>query len=89
MDVTIKGIPDGIRIDNLVGEAAIKEWVAIAVDRFEHQKLNQIKAVSEAVKTTQINVDNFRKANSLTPKFNVEAPKVKETIVDVKPTTEK
>ena len=71
MDVTILGIPDGI------AEQQVREWVAILVERFENQKLNQIQAVSEAVKTSQANIDTFRKANTLTPKFE-KAEEVKE-----------
>jgi len=73
MDVTILGIPDGI------AEQQVREWVAILVERFENQKLNQIQAVSDAVKTCQTNIDNFRKQNTLTAKFEkpkeVEEPK--------------
>jgi len=73
MDVTILGIPDGI------AEQQVREWVAILVERFENQKLNQIQAASDAVKTSQANIDTFRKANTLTPKFEkpkeVEEPK--------------
>jgi len=47
------------------------------VERFENQKLNQIQAVSDAVKTSQANIDTFRKANTLTPKFE-KAEEVKE-----------
>ena len=63
MDVTILGIPDGI------AEQQVREWVAILVERFENQKLNQIQAASDAVKTCQTNIDNFRKQNTLTAKF--------------------
>ena len=63
MDLEIKGIPAGIT------EQQVREWVAILVERFENQKLNQIQAVSDAVKTSQANIDTFRKANTLTPKF--------------------
>jgi len=73
MDVTILGIPDGI------AEQQVREWVAILVERFENQKLNQIQAASDAVKTCQTNIDNFRKQNTLTAKFEkpkeVEEPK--------------
>ena len=63
MDVTILGIPDGIT------EANVKEWVAVLVERFENQKVNQIEAVKTAVTTAQTNIDTFRKANTLTAKF--------------------
>ncbi len=73
MDILLKGIPDGLP------EANVKEWVAILVERFENQKLNQIQAASDAVKTCQTNIDNFRKQNTLTAKFEkpkeVEEPK--------------
>ena len=78
MDLEIKGIPDGIRIGDLQGEAAIVEWVAVAVERYENQKLNAIQEVSEAVKTCQTNIDNFRKQNTLTAKF--EKPKEVEEV---------
>ena len=63
MDCLIKGIPDGIT------EANVKEWCSVLVERFENQKLNAIQEVSEAVKTCQTNIDNFRKQNTLTAKF--------------------
>lgn len=72
MDVTILGIPDGI------AEQQVREWVAILVERFENQKLNQIQAVSDAVKTSQANIDTFRKANTLTPKFE-KVEEIKES----------
>ena len=69
MDLTITGIPAGIT------EAQVKEWVAVLVERFENQKVNQIEAVKSAVTTAQTNIDTFRKLNLLTPKFEkVEAP---------------
>ena len=72
MDLEIKGIPDGIT------EAQCKEWLSILVERFENQKLNQIQAASDAVKTSQANIDTFRKANTLTPKFE-KVEEVKES----------
>ena len=62
MDIVIKGI-EGIT------EQEVLEWVAILFERKENAKLNQIQAVSEAVKTTQTNIDTFRELNALTPKY--------------------
>ena len=72
MDLEIKGIPDGIT------EANVKEWCSVLVERYENQKLNAIQSVSEAVKTCQTNIDNFRKQNTLTAKF--EKPKEVEEV---------
>ena len=73
MDVTVKGLPEGL------SEAQVKDWVGVLVERFENTKVNQIKEVSDAVKAAQVSIDAFRKANSLTPKFEkaepVEEPK--------------
>jgi uncharacterized GH25 family protein len=62
-DVTIKGVPDGI------SEQQVQEWVAILVERAENAKVNQIKEVKEAVTESQKSIDSFRKANSLSAKF--------------------
>jgi len=75
MDLEIKGIPDGIT------EANVKEWVAVLVERFENQKVNQIEAVKTAVTTAQTNIDTFRKANTLTAKF--EKPKEVEEVKEL------
>jgi allophanate hydrolase subunit 1 len=69
MDVLVKGIPEEI------GEAQVKEWVAILVERFENNKVNQIKEVKQAVTTAQTNIDSFRAANALQAKFAKEEVK--------------
>jgi hypothetical protein len=66
MDITIKGIPEG------VSEAQVKEWVAILIERFENQKVNQIQAVKDAVVTAQTGIDGFRSSNGLALKFKKE-----------------
>ena len=68
MDITIKGIPEG------VSEAQVKDWVAVLIERFENAKVNQIQAVREAVVAAQTGIDGFRKANALTPKFEKVEP---------------
>ena len=71
MDLEIKGIPEGIT------EAKVREWVAILVERYENAKVNQIEAVKTATETAKTNIDTFRKANLLTPKFE-KVEEVKE-----------
>ena len=68
MDVTVKGLPDGIT------EVQVKDWVGVLVERYENAKVNQIKEVSDAVKAAQVSIDTFRKANSLAPKFEKAEP---------------
>jgi hypothetical protein len=71
MDVTLQGIPDEI------GETQVKEWVAILVERFENDKVNQIKEVKDALVVAQNNINSFRTANALQPKF-VNGARVEE-----------
>ena len=67
MDVTIKGLPDGIT------EKEVKEFVSILVARkLKAQVKPQIEA---ALKPAQESLDVFRKANNLDAKFE---PKDKE-----------
>lgn len=82
MDITLKNIPIGI------SEEQIKEWVAMFVEQHQTNMINQIPEVVAATKSAQVNIDGFRKANSLKPRFEQEvAPKevieepIKETDV--------
>ena len=68
-DVVIKGVPEEI------SDQQLTEWCSVLIERYENAKLNQIQAVSEAVKTTQTNIDVFRKANSLDAKYEVKEEK--------------
>jgi len=74
-DVTIKGIPDEI------ADKQIYEWVSVLIERAENQKVNQIEAVKTAVTTAEANIDTFRKANTLTAKF--EKPKEVEEVKEL------
>lgn len=69
MDVTIKDVPSGI------SEADVVEWVSILVER---KKSAELKPQMDAVlKPAQDEVDAYRVANKLTPKFTaVEAEPV-------------
>ena len=78
MDITLKNIPDEIVIGGLSGEAAICEWVGIAVERFHNAKLNQIKEVVQATEAAKTGIDSFRTANALAPKFAKAEEKVEE-----------
>jgi hypothetical protein len=73
MEVLLKGIPDEI------GEEKVKEWVGILVERHENEKLNQIKEVVQATEAAKSGIDNFRKANALTPRFE-KVEEVKEEV---------
>jgi hypothetical protein len=72
MDITIKDIP------NEISEEKVKEWVSVLVERYHNAKLNEVKAVVDATTSFKTDVDTFRKANSLVPKF--EAVKVEEIV---------
>ena len=72
MDLTIKGIPEGIT------EAQVKEWCGVLIERYENQKVNQIEAVKTATEAARNNIDAFRKANALIPKFE-KVEEVKES----------
>jgi hypothetical protein len=72
MDLVLKGIPDGIT------ETNVREWVSVLIERYENQKVNQIEAVKTATEAARTNIDTFRKANSLTPKFE-KVEEVKES----------
>jgi hypothetical protein len=71
VDITFKSIPDEI------GEVQAREWVAVLVERYYNQKINQIPEVIQATETAKLGIDGFRKANSLQAKFESD-PVVKE-----------
>ena len=65
MDVTLKGLPDGITAKD------VSEWVSVLVERkLTATKRAELDAVVEPIKAQ---VDAYRVANDLTAKF--EAPK--------------
>ena len=66
MDVTIKGIPEGIT------EAQVKEWCAVLVEKFNNQKIDAVPAVIAATEEAKTSIDTFRVANALTAKFAKE-----------------
>jgi hypothetical protein len=72
MDVTIKGLPDGIQ------EKEVKEWVSVLVARkLEAEVKPQIDA---ALKPAQESLDVFRKANSLAAKFEAVEEELVESV---------
>lgn len=67
LDVTVKDLPDGI------SEANVKEWVAVLVERYHTQKVQQIPEFVAASTQAKADIDAFRKANALEEKFKTEA----------------
>jgi hypothetical protein len=72
MDVTIKGLPNGIQAQE------VKEWVSVLVARkLEAEVKPQIDA---ALKPAQESLDVFRKANSLAAKFEAVEEELVESV---------
>lgn len=70
MDFTIKSLPEGI------SEERLKEWIAVLVERYHMQKMNDVEAVRTALFDARTNIDSFRAENGLSEKYkNTETEK--------------
>ena len=62
MDITFTGLPDGIE------EVTAREWMAVLIERFYNQQINEAPEVQAATNTANANINAFRAANSLSVK---------------------
>ena len=58
-----------------ITEEQVREWVSVLVERKVNQALTTNPAVASATAAAKVEIDTYRKAVGLTPKYEVvEAP---------------
>ena len=62
-EIVLKEIPEGIT------DANVFEWVSVLVERYHNAKIQAIPELKTAQEIAQADVDKFRKASGLQPKF--------------------
>jgi hypothetical protein len=75
MDMTLKGIPEGI------SEEQVKEWVNVLIERKCNQTIQKIPELVVAQENAKKEIDAFRTANSLKAKFTVAEKPLEPEVV--------